>query len=335
MRRGRLKRRHSLVRSRASARPTRRPTVADDEIECERQTERARFAAQLDGELLLACRGEAAARRHLGELSRQLLRDRSYQRLGFARLSDYARERLDVSARTVESAAWVAEHLDRLPLIAAAFDRSEISWARARALCQLASAEDEHEWLDRARRLTIAELAQLASARRGRSADPDADDGLIDGEPALRLRIATSARVRALWRRALELASRAAGEVLARWRAAEAIAAEALSGRPSDARIGDRALVECLRLAARERRRAAAEGRAGCTRPAESTATRPTESSNVVVARLRRPDRARSSRRRCPGAVRRRKLDGFGRRDGRRVRARRAAALCRSGRPHE
>lgn len=126
---------------------SRRPIAADDVADRVRQTERARFAAQLDGELLVACRSEAAARRHVGELSRRLLRERSYQRLGFARLSDYARERLGLSARTIESAAWVADHLERLPAVAAAFDRSEIrGHARAPSAGSPASTTSVSGW---------------------------------------------------------------------------------------------------------------------------------------------------------------------------------------------
>src|SRR6185369_13946188 len=94
-RRRRLSRRHPFLRGRTvPAFATRPPLVAGDEIARARLTERARFAAQLDGELLVACRSEATARRHVGELARELLRDRSYRRLGFVRLRDSARARL-------------------------------------------------------------------------------------------------------------------------------------------------------------------------------------------------------------------------------------------------
>src|SRR4051812_8149001 len=96
----------SYVRARVLRRGTRRlkrgyvvrnrPTItrhrgqrfasADEQIERTRLTERAWFAAHLDGELRLACRSEAAARRHVGELARELLRTPSYCQLGFVRL---------------------------------------------------------------------------------------------------------------------------------------------------------------------------------------------------------------------------------------------------------
>jgi len=220
------------------------------------QTERARFAAGIDRELRLACHGEVAMRRELGCAARVLLERRLYRRIGFVRLSDYARERLGISGRTLQEAAWVATRLDALPAISRAYDRSELSWARARALCAIATVEDEEQWLEVARTRTVEELEELAKRSRRRSdvpPDPAADGAEIDGEPALRWRFACPARVRAVWGRAVELASRMAGGPLATWEAAEAIAAEGFSGRPSGASLGDRSLIEAMRLARRQR----------------------------------------------------------------------------------
>jgi hypothetical protein len=243
----------------ARSRPPRERGKADGQRERAHLTERARFARKVDIELQVACRSEAASRHELGIVARELLLARAYRRLGFVRLSDYARERLGVSARTLQAAAWVATRLDALPIVAAAFDRSEVSWAQVRAVCAVARRDDQERWLARARVSTVDELERTAHALRRSGAgaadpDPDHDDGTIDGEPAMRWRIACPARVRALWRRAVELASRAAGEPLAAWRAAEIIAAEAFSGRPAGAAIVDRAVLACMRLARRARR---------------------------------------------------------------------------------
>ncbi len=220
-------------------------------------TERRRVATQIDIELRVACRMEAAARRELGDAARGLLQRRAYRSLGFVRLSDYARERLGVSARTVQEAAWVATHLDALPAVATAFNRSDISWTRARALCGVASPDNEDHWLALARQCSVEDFKRLVESTRPPRdvpADPDDDADQLDGEPALRLRFACPARLRALWRRTLELASRAAGEPLSDWRAAEIIAAEGFSGRPAGASLGERALLASIRRAARERR---------------------------------------------------------------------------------
>ena len=237
----------------------RRRRRADPDLERERRSERAGFATRIDVELQVACRGEAAARRELGCAARVLLGQRAYRRLGFVRLGDYARERLGVSARTVQSAAWLATRLDALPAVSTAFDRSAISWAQARAICAVASAADEDRWLEIARRCTVDELERRVRSVAppcGVAVDPDRETPDVDGEPAVRWRLACPARVRALWRRALELASRAAGESLADWRAAEVIAAEGFSGRPAGAPIAERALLTSLRLARRARRSA-------------------------------------------------------------------------------
>ncbi|MEO6029573.1 MAG: hypothetical protein ABIR79_22130, partial [Candidatus Binatia bacterium] len=172
-------------------------------------------------------------RRELGCAARAFIRGRAYRRLGFVRLSDYARERLGVSARTLHSAAWLATRLDALPMVSSAYDRSELSWAAARAICKVAVAADEERWLAIARRSTVETLERLVARARqpaGVPPNPDDDGNEIDGEPAVRWRFVCPSRVRALWRRALELASCAAGEPLADWRAAEIVAAEGSSG---------------------------------------------------------------------------------------------------------
>jgi hypothetical protein len=285
-----------------SRRPRERGNV-DDELERACRTERARFARQLDIELQVACRTEAASRHELGIVARELLRGHAYRRLGFVRLSDYARERLGVSARTLHAAAWVATRLDALPLVAAAFDRAELSWAQVRAICAVAHSEDQEQWLARARGGTVDALERVAKAMHPDgagpgAADPDHDDGTIDGEPTIRLRIACPARVRALWRRAVELASRAAGEPLATWRAAEVIAAEAFSGRPAGVPLVDRAVLACMRLAGRARRGDSAPD-AHCAATEPTVAPKPGSVATGQVAAAREPERSETAPRRA------------------------------------
>ncbi len=256
-------------------------------------TERARFVRGIDAELRVACRTEAAARLELGVVAREILRRRTYRRLGFVRLADYARERLGLSARSLQAAAWVATRLEALPIIAAAFARSDLSWAQVRALCALAAPDDQEAWLSRARRSTVEALERAAASRReGADADPDADDGLIDGEPLVRIRLACPSRVRALWRRAVELASQVAGEALPVWRATEHIAAEAFSGRPAAIPFVDRAVLACLRLARRARRAAGVEARepSPAAALAGSPQARPATAPPAIASTTAAPD---------------------------------------------
>jgi len=280
--------------------------AAEASLDCDaerlRLVERARLAVALDRDLRLACRAEAAARRAVGLVARQLLRQRAYQRLGFVQLRDYARERLGISGRALESAACIATQLEALPLLSAAFDRGELSWTRVRVLCGVVRREDEAEWLEHARACTIEELEVKIAAYRaatGNAVAPDLgdDDGRIDGEPAVRLRIVCPARLRCLWRYALELARRVAGEQLATWSAAEIIAAEGIAGRPQGTPVGDRALLALMRV---ERRLCGRdtrdnERRTKVVSPNGDTAASPTLLNTGAVGTAELPARHASS----------------------------------------
>ncbi len=230
--------------------------VPRGEAERIRMVERGRLAADIDRDLRTACRAEAVARLALGADAGVLLRRRTYRRLGFVRLADYARERLGLSARALEESAFVATRLTRLPRIAAAFRAGVLSWTHARLLVSVATGADEAAWLSIARTRSIDVLTATVAAHRpaGHDAAAGDDDDLVDGEPAAVLRIECPSRVRSLWRRACELASRVAGEPLPAWRAAEAIAAEGVAARPMGAAIADRVMTALLRLTRRHRR---------------------------------------------------------------------------------
>src|ERR1043165_4357326 len=72
-------------------------------------------ALVIDGYLRRLSSQEAQCRLVLGRLAHVFLRRRAHHALGFARLDDYARERLGWSGRTLESTATVAQRLARLP----------------------------------------------------------------------------------------------------------------------------------------------------------------------------------------------------------------------------
>jgi hypothetical protein len=188
---------------------------------------------RLDAHLLRLARQEALCRRVLGLVARAFLARRCHQRLGFARVGDYTRERLGLSAREVQELARVADRLERLPLLAEAFRRGQVSWTHVRLLTAVASGATEATWLERARGVTADQLALRIrlSAVGGGSATPlpDPNDDGIDGEPRLRFHVRCPAAVRRCWLDAAELASAMSGEPLPPWRAAEAVAAEALA----------------------------------------------------------------------------------------------------------
>src|SRR5437762_6483846 len=123
-----------------------------------RTVDRDLCALQLDGYLRRLARQEAVCRRVLGRLARTFLAGRYHHRLGFARLGDYTRERLSLSAREVQELARVAERLETLPAIAAAFSAGHLSWPQTRLLAPAAPPHREHEWLALARDRTVRGL---------------------------------------------------------------------------------------------------------------------------------------------------------------------------------
>src|SRR5205823_290582 len=105
------------------------------------------------------------------------------------------------------------------------------SWAQLRLLVAVANRETEHAWLDLARGRTVRALAALIHRASGRSDVHEEDDH--DPEPRVRFRLRCQRRVAVLWQETIELARRMAGTQLTQGEAAEAIAAEALSGKPA------------------------------------------------------------------------------------------------------
>ena len=77
-------------------------------------------ALVLDGWLRRLAAQDARCRIVLGRLAHAFLRRRGHHDLGFGRLGDYARERLGLSAREVQSLATVSTRLERLPRLEAA-----------------------------------------------------------------------------------------------------------------------------------------------------------------------------------------------------------------------
>src|SRR2546430_5758365 len=118
-------------------------------------------ALVLDGYLRRLAAQEARCRVVLGRLGRVFLERRGQHLLGFARLGDYTRERLGLSARELQSLAAVTDRLEALPAIRATFEGGEVSWAQVRLLVAVAGAETERAWLEFARTHTVRALAAL------------------------------------------------------------------------------------------------------------------------------------------------------------------------------
>lgn len=192
-----------------------------------RNIDRDLCAPLLDGWLRRLARQDAVCRRVLGRLAAAFLARRAHLRLGFVRVADFSRERLGMSGRELQELARVSRALERLPGVARAFAEGELSWSRVRLLASVASQETEGAWLARARGRPVRSLRSALAEQPG--ADRD-DPDVVDGETRVRFHLRCPRHVRRQWVEASELASRMCGTRLPAWRAAEAIAAEGLSG---------------------------------------------------------------------------------------------------------
>jgi hypothetical protein len=175
-------------------------------------------------------------RHTLAELASRLASARGWERLGYARLRDYAVERLGLSARALQDLAHVGEALRELPTLAQALERGLLSWTKVRLLCRVARPEDEAGWVAYARRVTARELARevraldlgaLEGPRNGRVDDDGAPE-----EAREAVVVPVEPFVRGRWSYAQRLAQRVAGESLPTWECMEAVAAEVVSALP-------------------------------------------------------------------------------------------------------
>jgi|GEM_PF-2233668 len=202
--------------------------VADGLLEASYRDElphllRRECAEVLDFHLQQLASHEARCRLVLGRLAQLLLGQRLHRHIGFVRLSDYSRERLGLSARQLQSLAQVTQWLSTRPELGRAFKTGEISWSELRRRVVADKTSDEAR---------VDTAAGAAPSDAATSAD-DSDD-LIEGEPAVEFHLSCPPSLRLLWRRAVELAARAAGSSLSYWQAAELIAAEALGGTAAE-----------------------------------------------------------------------------------------------------
>jgi hypothetical protein len=202
---------------------------------------------RLEANLGQLVRAHAPLRRAMVALASRLVLNRSWERLGFARLRDYATERLGLSARSIHDLAHVHGALTELPRIEAAFVSGELPWTAVRLLARVATAADEREWLDRARTMPAAGLAREvrrvdvgALERGGFDADDD-EEGTDSGGAEVRenvrenIMVRCTPQVQGKWHRARQLAWRVVGNPVQPWECLEMVTAEVLSALPVDA----------------------------------------------------------------------------------------------------
>jgi len=173
-------------------------------------------------------------RRTLARVAGRCVETRSWERLGFARLADYGRERVGLTASALRDLARVGVRLGELPAVEAGLLEGRISWTKARLLGQVARREDEALWVRFAEGSTVRNLARQVRCVDAGSLDAGSPELTEEGELATRetARIRCSPRVRAKWYSVRQLAQRVAGERLEPEQVLEQVTAEVLSAVP-------------------------------------------------------------------------------------------------------
>jgi len=185
--------------------------------------------------LLQLARSRGALRREVAQVAGSIVATRSWERIGFARLADYARERVGFSARQVQDLAHVNERLRELPKVDAALAMGRLSWTKARLVARVAGAHDEARWIGYAIRVPTCLLER--EVRRVDRGSVEAGALEVDEEgrttwPSEGIVVRCTPAVQAKFHRVRRVARRVAGEALPTWACLEATAAEAIAALP-------------------------------------------------------------------------------------------------------
>ena len=182
-------------------------------------------------------RAGGALRRVAAALARQLLDRRGCERLGFASVGDYARERLGVSGSSLGEWARVDRLLDELPQLEAALVAGALPWSKVRMLARFVTAEDEAGWIAHAAEASVRTLEREVRAVDRQALEMGGRDLDEDGrgiEATARVQIACSPAVALGWQRVKRIAAQVAGENVSSGTVLEMVTAETLSAFPLD-----------------------------------------------------------------------------------------------------
>ncbi len=141
---------------------------------------------ELDTRLAALCQERGPLRAVLARIASRLVSLHAWERIGYARLSDYAAERLGISARSVQSLDEVGVRLGALPRLEDALVSGTLGWTKVRLLARLPRGEDEAAWVAHARRVTAEELARevravdRGSVEEGAAEEPGAKSRLFE-----------------------------------------------------------------------------------------------------------------------------------------------------------
>ena len=136
-------------------------------------------AASLDwkrahAELMMLAHRQATLDTEIGSWLLYARRARTHAWLGYASITEYARQLFGFTPRQTLERLRVAETLEELPVLDCAFREGKLCWSAVRELTRVASPETEAEWLAAAHGRGAHQVEEMVQGRtRGdRPSDP-------------------------------------------------------------------------------------------------------------------------------------------------------------------
>ncbi len=179
------------------------------------------IAVEVDEALHEACRGRGRFDLELAEGLAVLGDGERLLRLGYTRVTDYARERLGMPGRTTQAALRLGRGLLTRPLLRQAIHEGVLSARKAQTILSVAQGPDEAAWVSLAALLPIRSLETMV-----RALGADAGDEEIAWESLIFL---LSPEQRSGLEAAIALARRVLGSAVPVWRCLESISQEFLA----------------------------------------------------------------------------------------------------------
>ncbi len=120
-------------------------------------------ATQLHKHICEAVLVERRAMREIALGLAELQRDQLFRDLSYASLAEYGEQALGFMADKTRQLARIGRHLPQLPVLDQAFRSGILGWTRARCVVQVATAETERVWVERALQVNTRDLEDLVS----------------------------------------------------------------------------------------------------------------------------------------------------------------------------
>jgi hypothetical protein len=128
--------------------------------------------ADLDARIRALARARCKLLAAMAGLLLRMKRSGWYMRLGFASIADYAFDAASFSKRKTVEPIELAERVEALPKIAAAFDDGTVHWTKLRTIARVATPATEADWLEKAAEMTSRRLEREAAEANGEAAPP-------------------------------------------------------------------------------------------------------------------------------------------------------------------